>query len=162
VTRVTVNHASLSRARRNRLPPDTREAAMKRCRLLDRRRHRFGLLEFLRRVWRCEHSREAPGGAGRRAQNSLQISRSENAENDGADEGERDVRGHNAQLAQQRTRGIHWEAPSVHNAGCVNAEAGNPFLAVSCRFLQFSAGKVSFAVHPGKGGAGFHCVVKNT
>ena len=35
----------------------------------------------------------------------------EQAEDDGADEGERDVRGHNAQLAQQRTREIHWTLP---------------------------------------------------
>ncbi|MGY3587341.1 hypothetical protein ACVIGB_003605 [Bradyrhizobium sp. USDA 4341] len=53
----------------------------------------------------------------------------EHAENDGADEGERDVRGHNAQLAQQRTREIHWEAPLAHNAARINAKASKRFLA---------------------------------
>ncbi|MHC2332612.1 hypothetical protein [Bradyrhizobium sp. USDA 4454] len=51
----------------------------------------------------------------------------EHAENDGADEGECDVRGHNAQLAQQRTREIHCETPLVHNAARINAKASKGF-----------------------------------
>ncbi|WP_426436225.1 hypothetical protein [Bradyrhizobium genosp. P] len=63
----------------------------------------------------------------------------DNAENDGADEGERDVRGHNAQLAQQRTREVHWDAPLVHNAARINDKASK----------TFPAKKVSAAVPPG-------------
>jgi len=57
-----------------------------------------------------------PGGwsdPGRRAPKKSGLRRAlEHAEYDGADKGEGDIRGHNAQSGDERTKG-HWKPPKV-------------------------------------------------
>jgi hypothetical protein len=93
-----------------------------------RRHHRFELLEFLSRAGlghgvrrrpichenarRLERSKP-PGETQIRA---LMSGLLKHPEHDGADKGECDIRGYNAQFADKRTDESHWEGSLVHVA----------------------------------------------
>lgn len=61
----------------------------------------------------------------------------ENAEHDGADNGKGEVRGHNAQPIDERTKG-HGDAPKVASLTALNAQASD----------RFHDKKVSAPAHP--------------
>jgi hypothetical protein len=51
----------------------------------------------------------------------------ENAKNDRADKGYCDIRGNNAQSADERTEERHWESSRVHVAARCNADPNKTF-----------------------------------
>jgi hypothetical protein len=113
----------------------------------DRRHYRIELLEFLKAhgsitanaAWLAPQKK--PGvwidPVRRAGKNLVWLGLLEHAEHDGADKGEGEIRGNNAQSAHQRAKG-HFKPPRLASLSAIMQQANN----------GFPAKKVSVAVYP--------------